>query len=91
MYTFELIARTPDMKLVQPAKDSLFAIPGRSTVASLRQTVFSRLYQFHILTFCSRLKVNGTAVILNINLQNSHSHYKQTAELYSTDEIYLLA
>jgi len=39
MYTFKLIAKSPDMKSVQPTKDSLFAIRGRSTAASLRQTV----------------------------------------------------
>ncbi len=39
----------PDMEWAWPAKDALFAIPGRSTAASVRQTVFSRPRPFHAL------------------------------------------
>jgi len=49
--TFQAMLKPTDMKSVQPTKDMLFAILGRSVASSMKQTVFSRLYRFHILTF----------------------------------------
>jgi len=40
-----------DMERVASTKDTLFAIRGRSTAASVRQTIFSRCYPFHALVF----------------------------------------
>jgi len=48
-----MLQMTPDMESMLPAKDSLFAIPGRSSAASMRQTVFSRQHRSHILLLYS--------------------------------------
>jgi len=53
----------PAMGLVWPTKDALFAFHGRSTAASVRQTVFSRPHQPHILVLC-KLQVKQGPVTL---------------------------
>jgi len=63
VHTFTVVQMTPDMASVKPTKDALFAILGRSTAASVRQTVFSRLYQSHILLLYT-VQSHGTLVTL---------------------------